>query len=70
MLHRGEIERKGRCAEIFRGSYQRRLDSSADRRLQRGQNTLPIILSDNAEPQPHRHQIGGESLQVGEQRVR
>src|SRR5947207_11630089 len=69
MRHRGEVDSEGRGAEIGRIAGLSCRRCASDDGLQRGQNALPVGLADQPKAQTGRHQIGGESLQIADQRI-
>src|SRR2546430_110025 len=69
MRHRGEVRGEGRGPEILRSAGRRRLCRADDDRLQRREDALPVGLPDVSKAQRGRDQIGGERLQIADERI-
>src|SRR5258708_12630293 len=69
MRHRSEIDGKSRGTETGRIAGHCRGGGLGNERLQRGQDALPVGLADQPEAQAGRHQIGGEGLEITDERI-
>src|SRR5258708_34602443 len=69
MRHRSEIDGKSRGTETGRIAGHCRGGGLGNERLQGGQGALPVGLADQPEAQAGRHQIGGEGLEITDERI-